>query len=49
MFVNNKNKLTPEVLFYNYDKIPLNTDDEMVIVCILNDSIINLKSNIFIE
>ena len=49
MFVNNKNKLTPEVLFYNYDKIPLNTDDKMVIVCILNDSIINLKSNIFIE
>ena len=49
MFINNKNKLTPEVMFYNYDNIPLNTDDNMVIVCILNDSIINLKSNIFIE
>jgi hypothetical protein len=49
MFFNNKNKLTPEIMFYNYNTIPLNTDDNMIITCILNDSFIKIKSKDLIE
>jgi hypothetical protein len=49
MFVNNKNKLTPEVIFYNYNKIPFNTDHNMIINCIINKSCIKIKSTELIE
>jgi len=48
-FVNNKNKLTPEVIFYNYNKIPFNTDHNMIINCIINKSFIKIKSTELIE
>jgi hypothetical protein len=49
MFFNNKNNLTPEAIFYNYDKIPFNTYDNMVITCIIDKSVLQFKSNDLIK
>jgi hypothetical protein len=45
MFLNSKINLTPEMLFYNYDKKKINTDDNMTISCIVDNSFINFKAN----
>jgi hypothetical protein len=45
MFVNNKNVVTPELIFYNYDKIPFNTSDNMTITCIIDNKCVEFSSN----